>query len=564
MISLKNALKPKISRKNINILNDDMVTVKNVKSKYVSDGIGEDYKQWNPYDPVFISAQTGMGKNTFIENILINAASEVKGKILIVSNRIANSRQQKERISGLVECGQELEYLTPKGLDNKEDFNNVKVMTYHRLDSYVNNIIKSRELNNYLIVVFDECHFFMSDSLFNNKTGRILKNSLNVFKNSIRIYMTATDDEVLPIIVEKERLLYMKTFEALCSTSYIIRPKELLYYNFKRNFDYINTRYFNSKDEILDIIKNDRSNNKWLIFVSSKDSGKYFIEQLGDAANFITAESKDSQQSDGKVYDEIVKKESFSCKVLVTTSVLDNGVNFKDKLLKNIVIFTHDKVELLQMLGRKRITNDEKVNLYICARNSSYFNKKLHIINSKIEAICCFKNNFSLFKEKYYYNADINHHELAKQLFYYDEKFGIQLNELAEKKLYKDKIFIERMLNAFNSGIKESFIIEQLSWISLQKTYKIESWLSYIDTNKSIATFLKFLDDNCDIELRREEFYVFGENFKELANSAYGKQQGDRSDRNYKETKMRNIFKAHNLNYDIEIKNNIYILRKII
>lgn len=55
------------------------------------------------------------------------------------------------------------------------------------------------------------------------------------------------------------------------------------------------------------------------------------------------------------------------CKVLITTSVLDNGFSIEDDNVKNIVICTDDKTEFLQELGRKRINKDkgETVNLYI-------------------------------------------------------------------------------------------------------------------------------------------------------------------------------------------------------
>jgi len=554
IISIKVSLKPRSE------ILDDMVTEIKLNSKYVSDGIGDNYNQWNSYNPVFISAQTGTGKNTFIEDVLIKVACKLNRKILIVSNRIANSRQQKERIATLVGCSQELEMYTPKGLDAIEDFNNVKVITYHKLEYYVSNLLKCRELDHYLFVVYDEVHFFVSDSLFNNKTGRILKNSLLAFKSSIRIYMTATPDEILPIVIEKEKLLQSNTFEALYSINYPIRPKELFYYNFKRKYDYINTKYFSNKGDLLEKIKNDRSSDKWLIFVSSKDSGKYFLEQLGNNSVFITSESKNSQLPDGNVYNEIVKDEKFSCKVLISTSALDNGINFKDSSLKNIVIFTHDKTEFIQMLGRKRVLTNEKVNLYICARDNTYFYKKLHTINSKIQAICCYKNNKLLFMNNYIFNDDINKYSNVRQLFYSDEKLEIQLNELAEKKLYLDKRFIEKMLGSLNSGVKEAFIKEQLSWIGLQKTYRLESWVSYINADKNKATFLKFLEDNCDTDLSPEEFDTFGEKFKELSISAFGKQPGDRPDRNYKETKMRIVFNKYNLNYDIKVKNKIYTL----
>ena len=66
--------------------------------KRVSEGIGDHYKietnydgtikeniedRWEPIQPVFISAQTGQGKNFFIENTLIPYVRELNHKFLL-------------------------------------------------------------------------------------------------------------------------------------------------------------------------------------------------------------------------------------------------------------------------------------------------------------------------------------------------------------------------------------------------------------------------------------------------------------------------------------------------
>ena len=59
----------------------------------------------------------------------------------------------------------------------------------------------------------------------------------------------------------------------------------------------------------------------------------------------------------------------FDCRVLVATSVLDNGVSIIDDTLKNIVVDTTDKVQLMQMFGRKRLADGEQINLYIANKS---------------------------------------------------------------------------------------------------------------------------------------------------------------------------------------------------
>lgn len=38
------------------------------------------------------------------------------------------------------------------------------------------------------------------------------------------------------------------------------------------------------------------------------------------------------------VFRQIVEQESFDCRILFTTKVLDNGVNLKDRAIKHIII----------------------------------------------------------------------------------------------------------------------------------------------------------------------------------------------------------------------------------
>lgn len=96
-------LKVKLTNEPYNFFEDSIVTEKKATSEYVSDGIGTDYLCWKNQNPVLISAQTGSGKNTFIENIIIKHCIEYNKKILIISNRIANNRQQKKELLPLLD-----------------------------------------------------------------------------------------------------------------------------------------------------------------------------------------------------------------------------------------------------------------------------------------------------------------------------------------------------------------------------------------------------------------------------------------------------------------------------
>ena len=65
--------------------------------EYVTNIIGESYKTWKLGDVVLLEAQTGTGKNYFIENVLIPWISPKK--LLFVSNRTNLKRQVKKRLN---------------------------------------------------------------------------------------------------------------------------------------------------------------------------------------------------------------------------------------------------------------------------------------------------------------------------------------------------------------------------------------------------------------------------------------------------------------------------------
>lgn len=65
------------------------------------------------------------------------------------------------------------------------------------------------------------------------------------------------------------------------------------------------------------------------------------------------------------MYNDLVDNQRFNQRILISTSVPDCGVNIIDKDVNNIVIACDDESDFIQMLGRKRVDYDEKVNLYI-------------------------------------------------------------------------------------------------------------------------------------------------------------------------------------------------------
>ena len=180
--------------------------------QYVSDGIGSDYKSWKPIQPIFISAPTGKGKNTFVYEQIVpyvnqeNYDNATANRILILSNRLA-LKQQVERLS--------------KGTGSIDDefFRDVKpcvdVMTYQSLLGRAEYLKAQQQKDEkYTFVICDEAHFFTSDALFNVDTKSILDLIPQLFPYAVRIYMSATLDESIEAIFNSENSQLQNAYEA--------------------------------------------------------------------------------------------------------------------------------------------------------------------------------------------------------------------------------------------------------------------------------------------------------------------------------------------------------------
>lgn len=156
----------------------------------------------------------------------------------------------------------------------------------------------------------------------------------------------------------------------------------------RADYEGLTISYVSSNDEIVDLI--DRK-KKSLIFVSSKSTGKSLCEKLEEAGlevEFISSENKVEESAD--VVAQLEKKENFSSQVLVTTSVLDVGVNIKDKDVTQIFVRSYEPEQLLQMIGRLRVprnTGYEGIKLYLCDVRIQDLERKKNSVQEVLEVI---------------------------------------------------------------------------------------------------------------------------------------------------------------------------------
>lgn len=523
--------------------------------QYVSEALKDDFLNWNIDQSVMITAATGMGKNYFIENILIPYALASGKRILLFSNRVALGRQEKRRLAKIFDEEWKLDEYTDIGLDRCTEFGCVTAVSYQQLECWVNyNSAELRMLRQkkFDYVIVDEAHYFLSDAAFNAFTDISFRYICEEFQTSIRVYLTATPYEIFPVL--KKRDCFIGKDEKSGEKYY--SPRNWLLYEFESDFSWINPFAFDDKEDIIDIIR--RSKEKWLVFVNSIDDGKVMREALGEGV-FLTAESKNYGDDFYPQYRQIVEEERCDQRVLFTTAVLENGINIKDYYAKNIVIFSNDKVQFMQMLGRIRRYPGSKINLYISNIDTeTVINCKLQI-NNTITAIKNYRANPTDFYVKYI--AQNSPRAKMSGAFTILQNGDSHLNGLLMIKAeYYDILLWSSLGDRIKSGEHYAVLEEKFSWIG--KEFCQESYAGRKQYEEALRGLLDFLEAQQNIKIKDEEKYSFSEQFSKFARKVFGKRKNEKGSKTYGLATIKKILTEQDLPYLIEGKRDGWYITK--
>ncbi len=341
----------------------------------VTSALEAEIPKWSPENPVMIDAPTGLGKTTFVKNVLLPLAQKHQTNILIVSNRIALSLQQKKNFLDSINS-KYLKLLSDNGIVEQKIFENIGFVTYQGLLSFVKDDSNKDWIQNVEYLIADEAHFFTSDAVFNYNCNKILEKIVSVFHKAIRIYLTATSWDILYPLAQAEIKFYKNLSDEYNRKFYdVFIPKRYaFYYCFDRNYDQYNIHFFEHMDFLFKIISEDEG--KWMIFLDQKARKDEFEEKFDGQCSYLDASRKNTKE-----FQNLISTESFEKKILLTTSVLDCGINIHDPALKNIVIFNDDRCSVMQMTGRKRLTPNETVNVWIFEVNKDMIEARKDLLN---------------------------------------------------------------------------------------------------------------------------------------------------------------------------------------
>lgn len=462
--------------------------------KWVSETIGDDYEYWKPGDTVLIQAQTMTGKTWFIQNVLLDQMSSHE-RLLLVCNRTQLKRQMKRDLLKryqlpIPETIEELDKITT--INNK-----ITITSYHAISNSIHNQMYGNgksDFNSYDYIVFDECHFIFSDSSFNNKTHLAFKKAImDSYHNKVKIFISATMQEVRESIIK-----YVDRAKNNGFGNDHIRVHD---YSTGTDYSYFSSYYFKKIDNIINMIKNDKSDDKWLIFISDLRDGNQILESLGEEKCSLIKSGTNSEE-----LNSIINESKFNKKVLVSTKVLDNGINLFDSKLKNIVIMAWDQITFLQMLGRKRINIEkpEQVNLYIPLRYKKSFSTKVRKNNKKLDEVKLFRNNKQEFNRKY--DLDLKKFNEINELFYRFHKTGeYRVNPIGKLRLEADNKFFAKMVNKYESEGEFAFVKEQLEWMELEDTFNKNNLIEEVFIEDEVKTVEDYLDNLVDKPLHKQE-----------------------------------------------------------
>lgn len=315
-----------------------------------------------------------MGKTTFIVKTLLPYYQSRNKKVLILCNR---------RLLRL----QYFYSLVPEFSSYEELQRSISVDTYQ---AWAELLAKGAEVTDLLygydVVCFDEVHYFYSDSDFNGFGTYTLFQALMIAGISkTLIFMSATADCIEPYLKEylpKSKCFVERKYDYLGKRIGDERCDIHIYdYTHLEDYSYLECILCPDLESI--VLEMVQSSKKSILFLDDKEKA----EKLRDLMcknngistkdiKLLNAELMDAQENNYLV-ETMTLANKLPCKILFTTSVLDNGVSLNDDDIENLAIITESKISFLQMVGRIRVKNkDKKIKLYFCPQNAEYYSRR--------------------------------------------------------------------------------------------------------------------------------------------------------------------------------------------
>lgn len=432
-----------------------------MNKRYLSDYIKDDYMTWHN-ETVIFDCGTGCGKTYFCINVLGKYAKENNKTVLILSNRKKLNDQIEEEI-------------VKHGLED-----NVKCTLYQYLE---NRLINNTEIPHFDYIIADECHYFINDANFNNRTDLSYRFIIDhiVNKDNVIILMSATCKVWFKSL--KDNL------KVSCKSYYV-----------ERDYSYIKDVYFYDKKLLFQLLHNilNETDDKVIVFCSGNRLLEAY-EEFGKLAEYYYSEYADRKL---KKLPRTENVAPFTKHILFTTIALDNGVDIYDDKLHHVFCEIFEPDTLVQCIGRKRIKdNNDWCNVYIKEYTIQGVTGKINGYEKSLKVSDLYKRDINLFNQKYMDGRKLNNNNL-----FYNKNNECRLNILIDNNYILNQQFA---LQVKNNSYKETL----LSYLDEQFRSKVKD-IKNID--KEYNGFVEFLKFFINKRLYVEDRKIIKEKFKEI------------------------------------------------
>lgn len=561
------------------------------KYRYVSNVlIKEIWKSWNKGEQVFISAGTGRGKNTFIKKELLTQCGNQK--VVIFENRQSLMQQQIFDIISEIDP-EALQCISKENVVKFGAYKNIMIISYQC--AALKCMLNDMDFRNFCLqaryLVFDEAHYILDDSPYNKGISFFAQTFLgNFFPNATKIFMSGTMEEIydyvqhmnrfpeepLDIIEEKELLdKKAKNFFSENLSGIAWRHQSFnSVLSLPTDYSYIKPYKYKEMKDICYQVSQTSANEKWLVFVESIRDGEELKARLEsictDSVYFLSADNKNDDEN-AEIYNKLIRECRFDCRVLIATTVIYNGINVKDSAVKHIVVPFSSMSVVKQLIGRKRIAENEIVNVYfpdvtygkVKRRYRNCIKDCMEIIslntNLQASAVCQLNGLVNSEVSKYYYlvpsgipiyfmNASLNYPVIYK--LYYDTCFYIfALHRMNPKPKKGTSDFVKILLTHFDIEEKYDEVIEIKSPENDVEEVKAE-FSEYLESLTGIDIISPDENGSYDsfLELKRK----INEMYKILHDGKPLDTQWKNKDRFYSDEKLKMFFSELDLPYMIK------------
>lgn len=544
---------------------------------YLSDVIGEDYKNWQPGDDIWLNTTCGSGKTTFVMNTLKHHIDQ-DYKVLYLTNRKPLMNQVK--ISAAKKLGNKVKDMPPEFLDCIDDldkkiyFANYQglVNSYKYGDKYKPEVFENQKV----LLICDEVHWFTSDCLFSEGPDVVLDKLLRQFSSAITLYMTSTDWDIYNIIGRRLAKIHQDRFNpgatGMVPTPYgwqstTLRPEHPCEFTFKacyvsNGFDRskVKAYSFKSYGDIAEQIKKTPASEKWLIYADTKEHGRYLESIIADSVFIFSEDRQNKLTDDGKSEKEnVVSEELFKHRVLIATSILDCGTSINDKEVKHVVINSIDPVITVQFVGRIR-RSGSPLNIYFNDRSVADIARRLRSIDTDIDLANALVSNSGNRRG----NDPDGYARMLLSSRIYDRNKNLLLNKLANDKACSLKAYLMYLVDPNRGFGDKAFLEHQLELFGFRLDECHD--LGVDEAQKAVSDISTLIDTVVDKELNESEYKDFSDKLDDLLNREYGSTI-IRKGSVHKTKTYNGNFSDKGIPYELICKNGdkgkIYIFRKV-